>query len=212
MWPAFTDHLSVNIGPITAIDGPIQLEIAVRQVTERVSDSLRYATNTSRAVDSRPFIPREVRDLIREKNGLRRQWQRTLNSVLKAKYNQMASRIQVALDEFRNQRWDDFIIQASESSSAFWSAVKVMKEQSEEDEDPLRPTSPEEMKAIIKAFRYNTAPRPDDITYRTLKHARSKFVMHLTNICNAMLRLQYFPSQWKQANVAMIPKPGQPPN
>ncbi|GJQ79337.1 hypothetical protein Trydic_g16199 [Trypoxylus dichotomus] len=72
-WPAFADHLSANIGPITAIGGPIELETAVRQVTERVSDSLRYATNTSRTVDARAFISREVRDLIREKSRLRRQ-------------------------------------------------------------------------------------------------------------------------------------------
>ncbi|GJQ68578.1 hypothetical protein Trydic_g17131 [Trypoxylus dichotomus] len=70
--PAFTDHLSANIAPITTISGPIELETAVRQVTERVADSLKYATNTSRAVDNRAFIPREVRDLIREKNRLRR--------------------------------------------------------------------------------------------------------------------------------------------
>ncbi|GJQ65424.1 hypothetical protein Trydic_g7532 [Trypoxylus dichotomus] len=36
-------------------------------------------------------------------------------------------------------------------------------------------------------------------------------MMHMTNICNAMLRLRHFPSQWKQ-DVVMIPKPGQPHN
>ncbi|GJQ71858.1 hypothetical protein Trydic_g14254 [Trypoxylus dichotomus] len=41
-WPAFADHLFAHIGPITAIGGPIELETAVRQVTERVSDSVRY--------------------------------------------------------------------------------------------------------------------------------------------------------------------------
>ncbi|GJQ79244.1 hypothetical protein Trydic_g5488 [Trypoxylus dichotomus] len=72
LWAAFTNHLSINIGPIAARDGPIQLEAAVRQVTERVSDSLIYATNSSRAVDARAFILREVRDLIWEKNRLQR--------------------------------------------------------------------------------------------------------------------------------------------
>ncbi|GJQ75556.1 hypothetical protein Trydic_g17639 [Trypoxylus dichotomus] len=59
-WFAFTDHLSTNIGPIAATNSPIQLETAVHQVTERVSDSLRYATISSRAVDDRAFISREV--------------------------------------------------------------------------------------------------------------------------------------------------------
>ncbi|GJQ79092.1 hypothetical protein Trydic_g5348 [Trypoxylus dichotomus] len=82
----------------------------------------------------------------------------------------------------------------------------------EEDKESIRPTSPEEVKAIVKSFRSNRAPGPDGITYRALKHAPRKFVMHMTNICNAMLRLRHFPSQWKQAGVAMIRKPGQPPH
>ncbi|GJQ71512.1 hypothetical protein Trydic_g21898 [Trypoxylus dichotomus] len=95
----------------------------VRQVTEHVADSLKYATNTSRAVDDRALIPREVRDLLREKNRFRRQWQRTLNPAIKAEYNQMARRTKIALDEFRSKRWDDFMIRASDSPSEFWRAV-----------------------------------------------------------------------------------------
>ncbi|GJQ66521.1 hypothetical protein Trydic_g4508 [Trypoxylus dichotomus] len=253
---------SSHISPITAIDGPIELEAAVRQVTERVSDSVRYATNTSRAVYDRAFIPREIRDLIREKNRLRRQWQRTLNPSSKAEYNRMARRTKVALDEFRNNHWGDFMVRASETPSEFWRAVKVLKGQrvpvppihgargvafttenkveaftetlerqcspvyenvdrigrihrqvrdvftAEEDGEPIRPTSPEEVKAIVKSFRPTKAPGPDGVTYRALKHAPKKFVMHMANICNAMLRLHHFPSQWKLADVAMIPKPG----
>ncbi|GJQ79525.1 hypothetical protein Trydic_g16372 [Trypoxylus dichotomus] len=119
-WRAFADHLSANIGPITAMGGPIELETAVRQVTERVSDSVRYVSNTSCAVDDRAFIPRDVRDLIREKNRLRRQWQGTLNPASKAEYNRMARRTKVALDEFRNNRWGDFMVRASETPSDFW--------------------------------------------------------------------------------------------
>ncbi|GJQ65702.1 hypothetical protein Trydic_g7786 [Trypoxylus dichotomus] len=86
---------------------------------------------------------------------------------------------------------------------------------SEEDVDPLWPTSLEEVKAIIMAFRPSKAPGPDGITYRALKHAPRKFVRHMANICNAILHLRYFPplycdtSQWKQADVIMIPNPGQ---
>ncbi|GJQ75554.1 hypothetical protein Trydic_g17638 [Trypoxylus dichotomus] len=81
-----------------------------------------------------------------------------------------------------------------------------------EDEYSIRPTSPEEVKAIIKSFQSNKTPGQHGITYRALKHALRKFVMHMTNICNATLRLRHFPSQWKQADVVMITKPGQPAN
>ncbi|GJQ79296.1 hypothetical protein Trydic_g16164 [Trypoxylus dichotomus] len=55
----------------------------------------------------------------------------------------------------------------------------------EDDEEPIRPTSPKEVKAIVKSFRPTKAPGPDGVTYRALKHAPKKFVMHMTNICNA---------------------------
>ncbi|GJQ79243.1 hypothetical protein Trydic_g5487 [Trypoxylus dichotomus] len=43
--------------------------------------------------------------------------------VFKAEYNQMAGLTKAALDEFRNQRCDGFIMQAS--SSAFWKGVPM---------------------------------------------------------------------------------------
>ncbi|GJQ65886.1 hypothetical protein Trydic_g3987 [Trypoxylus dichotomus] len=58
-------------------------------------------------------------------------------------------------------------------------------------------TSPEEMNAVIKAFRSSKASGPDGITYRALKHAPWKFIMHMTEICNTMFRLRHFLSQWK---------------
>ncbi|GJQ66609.1 hypothetical protein Trydic_g4581 [Trypoxylus dichotomus] len=204
------------------------------------------------------FIPREVRDLIREKNRLRRQWQRTLNLASKTEWQ----------DEPRS-RWGDFMVRTSETPSEFWRVVRVLKGQrvpvppiqgargvafttedtaeafaetlerqcspvyeyvdvdrigrnhrqvrgllpaEEDDEELIRPTSPEEVKAIVKSFWPTKASGPDGVTYRALKHAPKKFVMHMTNICNAMLRLRHFPSQWKLADVAMIPKPGQSHN
>ncbi|GJQ66766.1 hypothetical protein Trydic_g21892 [Trypoxylus dichotomus] len=76
----------------------------------------------------------------------------------------------------------------------------------EENEDPMRPASTEEVKATIKSFRPNKAPGPDGITYRALKHAPRKFVMHMTNICNAMLRLRH---SMEASSITTIPKPGQ---
>ncbi|GJQ68594.1 hypothetical protein Trydic_g8760, partial [Trypoxylus dichotomus] len=42
-WPAFTDHLSNNMGPIERIEDVTQLEAAVQTVTDRVLYALQYA-------------------------------------------------------------------------------------------------------------------------------------------------------------------------
>ncbi|GJQ79338.1 hypothetical protein Trydic_g16200 [Trypoxylus dichotomus] len=41
----------------------------------------------------------------------------------------MARRTKVALDEFRNNRWGNFMVRPSETPSEFWRAVKVLKRQ-----------------------------------------------------------------------------------
>ncbi|GJQ65677.1 hypothetical protein Trydic_g7764 [Trypoxylus dichotomus] len=113
-----------SVGVVARFHGP-----PLRQHRSHHGDRRPDRARSSSTPCHAAFILREIRDLIREKNRLRRQWQRTLNPALKADYNQMARRTKVALNEFRHKRWDDFMIRASESPSEFWRAVKVMKKQ-----------------------------------------------------------------------------------
>jgi hypothetical protein len=53
------------------------------------------------------------------------------------------------------------------------------------------------------------APGYDLITGRILKEMPRKGIVHLTTICNAIIRTGYFPVQWKVAQI-IIPKPGKP--
>jgi hypothetical protein len=39
------------------------------------------------------------------------------------------------------------------------------------------------------------------------KEMARKGIVHLTTICNAIIRTGYFPVQWKVAQIIMIPKP-----
>jgi hypothetical protein len=43
-----------------------------------------------------------------------------------------------------------------------------------------------------------------------LKEMPRKGTVHLTTICNAIIRTGYFPVQWKVTQIIMIPKPGKP--
>lgn len=54
------------------------------------------------------------------------------------------------------------------------------------------------------------APGYDLITGELLQKLPRKAVVLLTVIYNSILRLRYFPIQWKLAQVTMIPKPGKP--
>jgi hypothetical protein len=43
-----------------------------------------------------------------------------------------------------------------------------------------------------------------------LKEMSRKGIVYLTTICNAIIRMGYFPSQWKLAQIIIIPKPCKP--
>jgi hypothetical protein len=43
-----------------------------------------------------------------------------------------------------------------------------------------------------------------------LKEVPRKGIVHLSIICNVIIRTGYFPVQWKVAQIIMIPKPGKP--
>lgn len=77
-----------------------------------------------------------------------------------------------------------------------------------EDSEIIRPTSPSEVRTIIKQLKIKKAPGKDGITNKMIRHAPPKAVMHIVAIINAILRLRYFPDKWKVADVIVIPKPG----
>lgn len=75
---------------------------------------------------------------------------------------------------------------------------------------PLRSTSPKEIFQEIKKLKEGKAPGYDYIDATLLKKLPYKAVMKLVHIFNASLRFEFFPGQWKIAQIIMIPKPGKP--
>lgn len=73
---------------------------------------------------------------------------------------------------------------------------------------PVKPTTPQEIRNIIKSRHPRKAPGPDDIQNIVLQHLPRKAIAYLTVLFNACLALAYFPAEWKHANVLPFPKPG----
>jgi hypothetical protein len=55
------------------------------------------------------------------------------------------------------------------------------------------------------------APGYDQNNPKILKELFKKVMIHLTYIYNDILRIEYFPKQWKRAQVIMLLKPDEPP-
>ena len=75
-----------------------------------------------------------------------------------------------------------------------------------------KPFSPGEIQHLIKSFPLKKAPGVDLITTELARELSKKAMIHLTHILNSILRLSYFPLQWKVSIIILIPKPGKPPD
>ena len=75
-----------------------------------------------------------------------------------------------------------------------------------------KPFSPGEIQHLIKSFPFKKAPGIDLITAELARELSKKALIHLTHILNSILRLSYFPLQWKVSVIILIPKPGKPPD
>jgi len=72
----------------------------------------------------------------------------------------------------------------------------------------LKAFSPTQVRQGIKQLNPHKAPGYDLIDGTVLKRLPRKATVLLTSIFNSMLRLCYFPVQWKYAQIIMIAKPG----
>jgi hypothetical protein len=72
-------------------------------------------------------------------------------------------------------------------------------------------TSPSEVQQAIRGLKVGKAPGPNGIRNMVLRHLPKRAITFLMKVFNAVLRMQYFPSAWKQARVVSILKPGKDP-
>lgn len=77
---------------------------------------------------------------------------------------------------------------------------------------PIKNFKQQEIQSIINEMSVKKAPGFDLITSKILKELPIKGLKLITTIFNAIIRLEYFPDQWKVAQIKMINKPGKNEN
>lgn len=75
---------------------------------------------------------------------------------------------------------------------------------------PIKPFRLKEVLAEVKKLNTNKSPGYDLIDSTVLKALPQKALVYMTTLFNAVLRLSYFPTQWKHAKIIMILKPKKP--
>ncbi|KAI4476230.1 hypothetical protein M0804_013770 [Polistes exclamans] len=79
-------------------------------------------------------------------------------------------------------------------------------------QENINNTTAKEIRMLISQIKSRKAPGYDLINGRILKELPPKAIRMLTIIYNAALRVHYFPSTWKLAEIIMLPKPNKDPH
>lgn len=78
---------------------------------------------------------------------------------------------------------------------------------------PIQLIKPSEVRYVLnREIKPNKCPGHDLITGKLLKELPRKAVTLISVLFNAIIRMEYFPKKWKQAQLIVIPKPGKPLN
>jgi len=73
---------------------------------------------------------------------------------------------------------------------------------------PVMPFTVNEVRTAIRMLNPKKTPGYDLITCQVLQKLPEKGIRFITQLCNAVLRQGFFPTQWKIAQIIMIQKPG----
>lgn len=91
--------------------------------------------------------------------------------------------------------------------------IYAFLEENEQQMEPIKNFTIQETYDVIKNhLDPKKAPGYDLVTGQILKELPRKAVVMLTQLFNAVLRLKYFPAQWKVAEIILIHKQGKQPN
>jgi hypothetical protein len=75
----------------------------------------------------------------------------------------------------------------------------------------IQPTTPTEIKKILNSLKHKSAPCRDLLTPTMIRELPKKAIVLLTYIFNGIVRISYWPEQFKTSHIIAIAKPGKEP-
>ncbi|GFW56158.1 probable RNA-directed DNA polymerase from transposon X-element [Trichonephila clavipes] len=264
-WKKFQDILTNTLPGNPIINNTNDIETAINNF----NFSLKNAYNNSSTFKSisKPLktIPSVIRDKIKLKNRIRKEWQATKYPPYKSQLNKLQKEIKNELRNYNNFKWDKLLAEATPDDDSLYKIVKThsnknktfhippivgpmglhystedkvnlfsdsLESSFQENPEPYDDdfidlveekigsymdrnarrhtaplTSPEEVMDIILNLNNKKAPGKDGIKNIALKSLPLNAITYITKIFNRSLQFNYFPKEWKHAQITVLPKP-----
>ncbi|KAL1138083.1 hypothetical protein AAG570_009778 [Ranatra chinensis] len=207
-WIEFREHLDVLLpecsGPWKGIDN------AVWELTKSIQHAVNMAVPPRTEPKFYQRIPDFIHRLIKDRNRLWRYNQRQCGNVQRPTGDKDGGQSRALSKNLKN------VFSPNRSSTQFpkffeETDVAVSSHLYKPPRDTIRRTTIHEIKWLIKHLPSRKTPGPDTIPNLVLKQLSRKALIYLTNIFNSSLAVEYFPVEWKKANIIVIAIPGKDP-
>jgi hypothetical protein len=124
-WEAYQACLEDRLPGNPVINEDESIDKCVEELSSAIQEALAASAPKRRPrADPRPPLPAVIRDEIRLKNRLKRQWQVTRDPALKARVNRLQRSVTVRLNEWRNEQWSDVLESLDSVDQSLWKLTK----------------------------------------------------------------------------------------
>ncbi|KAL1123731.1 hypothetical protein AAG570_001504 [Ranatra chinensis] len=158
-WDLFRRSLDLNIPTASPpLDTPSRIEAAVESLTREINEAIRISTPTKSQLPPRVELPREIVELIKLKNAVRRRWQSQRREEDKKMMNQLQRAVRDKIAEWKTERWNKMLQNTTTRDNTFWNLLRRFNRQCGRTNPTLRDgsevasTNPEKATLLAKYF------------------------------------------------------------
>ncbi|KAL1128867.1 hypothetical protein AAG570_013401 [Ranatra chinensis] len=158
-WDLFRRSLDLNIPTASPpLDTPSRIEAAVESLTREINEAIRISTPTKSQLPPRVELPREIVELIKLKNAVRRRWQSQRREEYKKMMNQLQRAVRDKIAEWKTERWNKMLQNTNTRDNTFWNLLRRFNRQCGRTNPTLRDgsevasTNPEKATLLAKYF------------------------------------------------------------
>lgn len=133
-WDTFRENLDINIKINKPLQTSCDIDSNTQHLTESIQDAIKSALAPRNPTKKQPNyatqLPLYIQKLLKEKHKARRKWQRTRETNIKKRLNQLTRRVKWELDNHRYNSYKMYLSKLNPKDASLWTATKrILKRQ-----------------------------------------------------------------------------------
>lgn len=126
-WQQFNSLLKNIPVQVPIVNNPIHLDRAVKQFTLTIKDSISQSTKEfARPSHNLHSLPLEIKNLIKDRNKIKKLAIRSLDPNLKIEANRLTNLIKSKIRIHKNEKWENLLLNASTEDNSLWNLKKAL--------------------------------------------------------------------------------------